>query len=177
MVNYANGKIYKIISDNDDRIYIGSTCEGLSRRMTHHRAESKKYQSNKGTCPYCDILQDEEKSPRLVYADEQLVAFCPYASEFHHAVWILPRRHVDNIADLTSEETKSFAQALKKVVVKLFTINIEFNFFLHKIVHDQDQHFYLKIQPRESVWAGLELGAGIVVNSLSPEKAAEFYRS
>jgi len=53
---------------------------------------------------------------------------------------------------------------------------LSFNFFLHQIISDRDQHFYLKIQPRDSVWAGVELGSGLVVNSISPEIAAKFYR-
>jgi hypothetical protein len=34
----------------------------------------------------------------------------------------------------------------------------------------------MKIQPRESVWAGVELGSGLVINSIAPEDAAKFYR-
>jgi len=40
MVNYANGKIYKICSINgEDECYIGSTTQGLSTRMSKHRHE------------------------------------------------------------------------------------------------------------------------------------------
>jgi ribosome-interacting GTPase 1 len=46
MVNYNNGKIYKIESINveDSDIYIGSTTKKLlSMRMSHHRSTYKKY--------------------------------------------------------------------------------------------------------------------------------------
>tara|TARA_R110000765_G_scaffold257224_1_gene357514 strand:- start:10 stop:492 length:483 start_codon:yes stop_codon:yes gene_type:complete len=37
MVNYQNGKIYKIVSDNTDKIYIGSTTQRLiSMRLSSH---------------------------------------------------------------------------------------------------------------------------------------------
>lgn len=40
MVNYQNGKIYKIVSKNTDKIYIGSTARPrLSERMTEHRSD------------------------------------------------------------------------------------------------------------------------------------------
>jgi hypothetical protein len=40
MVNYGNGKIYKIISDQTDKIYIGSTTKKyLSQRMDKHRSD------------------------------------------------------------------------------------------------------------------------------------------
>ena len=42
MPNYQNGKIYTIRCRNDDTlIYVGSTCETLSRRLTTHRAAYK----------------------------------------------------------------------------------------------------------------------------------------
>lgn len=47
MPNYANGKIYKIWSLSTDEIYIGSTVEPLSKRMTKHRHCYKKYKEGK----------------------------------------------------------------------------------------------------------------------------------
>ena len=42
MVNYAEGKIYKIYdAENQDQFYIGSTCDKLCRRITGHRNLSK----------------------------------------------------------------------------------------------------------------------------------------
>jgi hypothetical protein len=44
MVNYQLGKIYKIVSDQTDKIYVGSTCEPLlSKRLANHRASYKRY--------------------------------------------------------------------------------------------------------------------------------------
>ena len=42
MPDYQQGKIYKILNTIDDEIYVGSTCEVLSRRMSHHRAPLKR---------------------------------------------------------------------------------------------------------------------------------------
>jgi len=41
MVNYSNGKIYKIIDNTNGNIYIGSTTETLSRRLVCHRSKYK----------------------------------------------------------------------------------------------------------------------------------------
>ena len=38
MVNYENGKIYKIVNDELNLTYYGSTCSTLSRRLSCHRA-------------------------------------------------------------------------------------------------------------------------------------------
>jgi hypothetical protein len=48
MVNYSNGKIYKVWSLNGNKIYIGSTTkEYLSQRMDTHRQNYKKWKNNK----------------------------------------------------------------------------------------------------------------------------------
>ena len=36
-MDYANGKIYQILNNVDDDVYVGSTCVPLSRRMAKHR--------------------------------------------------------------------------------------------------------------------------------------------
>ena len=38
MVNYLEAKIYQIVNSVNDTIYIGSTCQLLSKRMSVHRA-------------------------------------------------------------------------------------------------------------------------------------------
>lgn len=40
--DYNNGKIYCIRNRIDDQIYIGSTCQNLSKRMAYHRSDAKK---------------------------------------------------------------------------------------------------------------------------------------
>ena len=41
MDRYANGKIYKLVNDADKDIYIGSTCELLSKRLYWHKLRAK----------------------------------------------------------------------------------------------------------------------------------------
>lgn len=45
MVNYQNGRIYKLCSDVDDKIYIGSTTIKLCQRFSDHKTLSKKVNS------------------------------------------------------------------------------------------------------------------------------------
>ena len=43
MVNYGNSKIYKIVNNVDDKIYVGSTCSSLAKRKGQHKANLNKY--------------------------------------------------------------------------------------------------------------------------------------
>jgi len=58
MVNYGNGKIYKIISDQTDLIYIGSTTRKLCDRKCNHKSLMK--------CSSREILQYEDAEIILI---------------------------------------------------------------------------------------------------------------
>jgi hypothetical protein len=49
MVNYSDGKVYKITSPSCDLVYIGSTTQSLSKRIGEHRKNYKRYQEGKET--------------------------------------------------------------------------------------------------------------------------------
>ena len=40
---FKNGKVYKIIDKTNGNVYIGSTCQTLSQRLTQHKANYKQY--------------------------------------------------------------------------------------------------------------------------------------
>jgi len=83
MPNYQNSKIYKIVSDHTDQIYIGSTCtkKGLSKRMSNHRYD---YNSGYNGTTSKEILKYDD-------AKIVLIELCPcnskeqlYARERHY---------------------------------------------------------------------------------------------
>lgn len=134
------------------------------------------YKVEHNTCPYCDILKTELKGDRKIFEDKLVGAFAPIAPEYHYEAWIFTKRHVDNISQTTAKEKESLAKCLKQILGKLSLLNISYNFFLHQVVSYNDQHFYLKIQPRDTnIWGGVELGSGLVINSVSPEASAKYY--
>lgn len=47
MVNYANGKIYRIVCNTTGLQYIGSTTRPLSERLNEHKQNLKKFLNGK----------------------------------------------------------------------------------------------------------------------------------
>lgn len=135
-----------------------------------------KYRAEHKTCAYCDVIKREIKSRRKIYEDKFTAAFAPYASQYHYEAWIFAKRHLDNITKLNRDEFASFAKTIKKILTKLNALGLSFNYFFHQTASNDNQHFCMKIQPRASIWAGVELGSGMVINSVPPEQAAEFFR-
>jgi UDPglucose--hexose-1-phosphate uridylyltransferase len=134
------------------------------------------YQGETGGCIYCDTIKKEEKGPRKIFSDKNIFAYAPYASQHAYEARIFPRRHLDNVADLTAEERVSIAFALKNILTAVGELKVPYNFYMHERVMDHDQHFYIKVTPRGAHWAGLELGTGLIINPVAPEAAAKFYR-
>lgn len=134
------------------------------------------YKLKHNRCVYCDVIAKESRGPRLVWRDKKVIAFTPYASMFNYEIWIMPLAHRDNITELTAGERLSWAQILKKILIKIGQLDLAYNFYFHQVINDNDQHLYMKVVPRGSVWAGVEIGSGLIINPIAPEEAAKYYR-
>lgn len=144
--------------------------------IVHKLNNVSTYRVEHGACYYCDLIRTEERGARRIISDKLVVAFAPWASSYSYEVWIFPRRHVDNITRLKPLEYRSFARALKHILKKLNSINLPYNYYLHQVVTEEREHLYLRISPRREIWGGIELGSRLIINPVSPEKAAAFYR-
>lgn len=134
------------------------------------------YRLQHGTCVYCDIIKKEEKGPRHIWHDKNIIAFTPYASFHNYETWIMPFRHIDNVTDLNDGEKLSITKILKHILRQIGHLHLPYNYYFHQIIHDKDQHFYIKVTPRGNVWAGVEIGSGLIINAVPPEDAAKYYR-
>lgn len=135
------------------------------------------YSYKNGTCPYCDVvIKEKEESKRVICEDNNIIAFCPYASSSPYSAWIIPKNHKRRLAELSGEERLSVALALKIITSKLDKACIPYNFFLHDSLPQNTHHFRLKIATRMNTWGGFELGSGFIINPVLPEDAANFYR-
>lgn len=128
-------------------------------------------------CPYGDIINVERNSFRRVFENNRFIAFCPYASRFNFEIWVFPKNHITNITNFEEEDFMALAEIMKKILMKLKEIGCAYNFFLHYSPHGENLHFHIEVCPRIAMWGGFELGTNDVINSVSPERAAEFYRS
>ncbi len=118
----------------------------------------------------------EASSPRTVYSDRHVTAYAHPAARFPYEVRILTRRKIDNVTQTTSAELTSLARALQTCLAFVRLRAFAYNFFFHDVFADTHEHFELRFVPRVNVWGGFELDAGIAVNPVTAEQAAEEYR-
>lgn len=135
------------------------------------------YYLENNTCPYCDIIKNEKKEKtRVIFEDENLFVLSPFASNAPYGAWFIPKRHFRLMSEMTVSEKQSFAKAMKKILGKLDSIDYPYNYFFHNAVNSEDYHMHMKLAPRPNIWAGVELGTGVIINAVPPEDAAKFYR-
>jgi UDPglucose--hexose-1-phosphate uridylyltransferase len=68
---------------------------------------------NQGACLFCDVLSGEiEQKERIVFSNQSVVVFVPFAARFPSELAIFPRRHVRSLLDLTETEQVDLAEAI-----------------------------------------------------------------
>lgn len=143
------------------------------------RDANKEYTQNSGKCGYCEMMNVERE--RVIWEDDKVFCFAPYASRFSFEHWIMPKRHVGCISKMDSGELGSLAKCMKTVLGKLDKMldYPPYNFALHIDPFNattQFYHFHIEVMPRLNITAGFELGAEIYINPMPPEKAAKALR-
>jgi UDPglucose--hexose-1-phosphate uridylyltransferase len=107
----------------------------------------------------------------IVMERNGLVLACPYASRLPYECVIAP---AEPRADAFADELLGPALGLLGEAVRRLHA-VEGPVPLNAWLHDSPD-WHLELLPRLTVLAGLELGAGVYVNTLAPEKAAEALR-
>jgi len=138
---------------------------------------SKAFYSKQGRCIFCDIIEQESQSPRLVCEDSDFVVFAPYASISQMEFWIMPKKHSASILDLDDAEVSAFAKTLKTSLkaLKDAANNPPYNFGFHLAINKEAQNYYhwhLEVHPKLAIWAGFEITTGVYLNTMTPEAAA-----
>ena len=174
-IKYVN--VFKNKGKDAGTSIIHSHSQAISLNKLPSTIEEKISAIKKFThCPYCEIIESEKKSDRRCFENNNFIAFTPYASRFKYEIWLLPKTHHHNIRDFSQDELRDLAEILKKILIKLNTLNASYNFVIVYSPEGEDLHFHIEILPRIGNWAGYELGSNIIANTVSPENAASFYR-
>jgi UDPglucose--hexose-1-phosphate uridylyltransferase len=108
---------------------------------------------------------------RVVLEREGVAVLCPYASRVPYELLVIPiEHHEDAFNGVLLEEALIYAaEAIRRL--QHVEGHVPLNLWLHDTLH-----WHIEVVPRLTVFAGVELGAGIYVNPLPPEQAAQALR-
>jgi UDPglucose--hexose-1-phosphate uridylyltransferase len=120
-----------------------------------------------------DLLQEEvRRRDRIVAIDDEAVLIAPYASELPYQLMLIPRRPRARFEAEGPSGANLLHDGLRRLTRRLGA-SPPLNIWVRTAPRGSD-HFCWRIDivPRLSQVAGLELGAGVGLNTLAPEQAA-----
>ncbi len=127
-------------------------------------------------CPFCNIVEQEKESCRLIDENENWILIAPFYSQAPYETWILPKRHFANLQEMHDAEGKSLAALLKRALGSMRSLlnDPPYNFMIFQLPFSY--HVNIRIHPALSKIAGFERSTGVYINSFAPEKAADELR-
>lgn len=146
-------------------------------KLSSESETAEQYFTQKGSDPFDDIIDYEAKAnKRIIWQNDNFIAFCPYASQWPFEAWIMPKSPVSSFTQFSQEELKQIANGIKPIIGRLCSHKISYNFYLEEGV-SAHHRFILKICGRSIVWGGFEVATGMIINTVPPESAAKWYSS
>ena len=141
---------------------------------------SRKMWENNSECVFCRIIREERASSRFIWENNYFLAFAPWASVNPFEFWIFPKNHESSLLEVSEDEKKGFAEALRVCLGSLDSLlnDPPYNLGFHIApVGDFDfYHWHVEVYPRLAIWAGFEKSTGMYINVIPPEDAAESLR-
>ena len=124
-----------------------------------------------------DLLQEEvRRGARIVAIDDEAVALCPFASRGPFQVQIVPRRPRARFEDpgpLGGGILHDVLVRLGRVLGALPPLNL----WVRTAPRGAESFcWWIDVLPRLAQLAGLEMGVGVHLNALAPERGAELLR-
>ena len=126
-----------------------------------------------GACLLCDLLQEDvRRRERVVAVDDEAVLLAPYAARGPYELQLVPRKHEPHFAapepDVASMLHEAFTR-LRRVLGALPPLNL----WVRTAPRGAETfHWHIDVVPRLTQLAGFELGTGVNVNIVAPERAA-----
>ena len=135
-----------------------------------------------GNCLLCTVLDAEEEAQhRLVFADDRVVMISPFWSGTPYELLILPRQHELHLhradpADLAGIG-RSVQRALAGLRARLGDVAYNIMFHTAPFRPSGDFHWHVHLMPKVSTRGGFEMGSGVLINVVPPERAADELRA
>lgn len=146
------------------------------------RGTKRFFKQNK-KCAHCTMNRwDLKDGRRIIFKNKDFLVVCPFASRVAFETRIFPREHYAYFERIQEEQKWSLAEAFQEALKRIYKglNDPDYNFFLHTAPCDgknhDHYHWHFEILPKTGVWAGFELGTGIEISTIEPERAAEHLR-
>jgi UDPglucose--hexose-1-phosphate uridylyltransferase len=141
-----------------------------------------------GGCAPCALLRQElDDGRRVLYENEGVVAYVPYAARWPYEAHVVMRQHRPSLLDCEGGELRDLADCLQTLVRgydALFASPFPYVMVVHQAPTNGDSAGHLHVEfypPQRSAdklkyMAGSELGGGTFIGDVLPEESAAALR-
>lgn len=152
--------------------------------VQHSLLGSSAYFKKNKKCVHCEMISWEKKiKRRIIFENKGAIVFTPFVSREPFELRVFPKKHLPFFEETLEDDLKFIVEALQKALAKIEKKlgDPDYNFFVHTAPvsgkkNHEHYHWHIEIQPKISVSAGFELGTGIEITVVDPDKAAKILR-
>ncbi len=135
-----------------------------------------------GSCLICTVAgAEEEARARVVHADDQVLVVCPFWSGTPYEMLVIPRAHGAHFHQAEPAELAAVGRAARDALQRLrrHVGEVPYNVVFHSAPYRAGgtYHWHVHVLPKLTTRAGFELGTGVWINVVAPERAAEELRA
>jgi UDPglucose--hexose-1-phosphate uridylyltransferase len=154
-------------------------------------AQARAHRAAHGGCLGCSLVaREEEDGRRIVGANDDWVAYVPFAARWPYETHVVARRHAALLTDLRPRQRRALARLLKALLLgfdRLFDRSFPYIMVVHQAPVDPathaDAHLHIEFYPplrsagKLKYLAGSEAGAGMFIDDTLPETTARALRA
>jgi UDPglucose--hexose-1-phosphate uridylyltransferase len=134
-----------------------------------------------GNCLLCATIDAEEQAGhRIVMADDRVATITPFWSGTPYEMLIVPRRHCRHLHEADEGDLAATGRSVQRALSGLRNRlgDIAYNIMFHSAPFrlTGDFHWHIHVVPKISTRGGFEMGSGVLINVVPPERAAEDLR-
>ncbi len=165
------------------QIYAGNLIYGHTRAEV---ASSREFFARTGDFLGQEIMRREAAGPRVIAENSAFLACVPWFARYAYEVYILPKRQMASLGDLTPQDVAALGSMIRRVATlydDLWQMPLPYVMAIHQAPTDGDYPYYpfhLEFHPplrkpdTLKYLAGPEIGGGSMTNESDPDqKAAE----
>jgi UDPglucose--hexose-1-phosphate uridylyltransferase len=135
-----------------------------------------------GGCLMCTATASEERvGYRIIDTTDEVVTFAPYWSRTPYEMLIVPRGHEPHLHRSSPECLAGIGKAIQTGLSALHGHlgDVAYNVIFHSAPYraSAPYHWHVHILPKLTTRMGFELGTGVYINVIAPERAAKDLRN
>lgn len=121
-----------------------------------------------GRCLLCEQIDGH-----IIRDTASFTWLAPAASGMPYQQWIIPKRHIAEIALFEGREIAELATLLRSASAAMLTLGDSYNWIFMNFARRDIAHCYIELFPRVATLGGFELGTDTLVQIVDPAIAAQ----